>query len=242
MCRHTVLLFVISTYLWGQICKPWRQVACERLYTPQGVELVIQMDMDSKRPNDRGRYLSKSAEQSSEPGCGLKTVTLLLLYLFLNLLHPSRPQTTLHRSHHMQCSCWQFVVRSHPRCRKAPLAVQWGYGRGSQREWRCCPWWHSLMAWHWNGLGHQGSLSHMSGSFLWLGDFSPGFHSLFKIEDFLPRAAFTSRLAWHPFMGMTLLWPYWLRLQHIVHWAGCPRTPWYLNMLHFAPVGDQAGV
>ena len=29
------------------------------------------------RPNDQGRYLSKSAEQSSEPGCGLKTVTLL---------------------------------------------------------------------------------------------------------------------------------------------------------------------
>ena len=34
--------------------------------------------MDSKRPNDQGRYLSKSAEQSSEPGCGLKTVTLPL--------------------------------------------------------------------------------------------------------------------------------------------------------------------
>ena len=28
---------------------------------------------------DQGRYLSKSAEQSSEPGCGLKTVTLLWL-------------------------------------------------------------------------------------------------------------------------------------------------------------------
>ena len=41
--------------------------------------MVIQTDMDSKRPNDQGRYLSKSAEQSSEPGCGLKTVTLLLL-------------------------------------------------------------------------------------------------------------------------------------------------------------------
>ena len=43
--------------------------------------MVIQTDMDSKRPNDQGRYLSKSAEQSSEPGCGLKTVTLLLLYI-----------------------------------------------------------------------------------------------------------------------------------------------------------------
>ena len=30
-------------------------------------------------PNDQGRYLSKSAEQSSEPGCGLKPVTLLLI-------------------------------------------------------------------------------------------------------------------------------------------------------------------
>ena len=37
--------------------------------------MVIQTDMDSERPNDQGRYLSKSAEQSSEPGCGLKTVT-----------------------------------------------------------------------------------------------------------------------------------------------------------------------
>ena len=34
-----------------------------------------------KRPNDQGRYLSKSAEQSSEPGCGLKTVTLLYFTL-----------------------------------------------------------------------------------------------------------------------------------------------------------------
>ena len=40
----------------------------------------IQTDMDSKRPNDQGRYLSNSAEQSFEPGCGLKTVTLPLLY------------------------------------------------------------------------------------------------------------------------------------------------------------------
>ena len=45
--------------------------------------MVIQMDMDSTRPNDQGRYLSKSAEQSSEPGCGLKTVTLPLLYLYI---------------------------------------------------------------------------------------------------------------------------------------------------------------
>ena len=40
----------------------------------------IQTDMDSKRPNDQGRYLSKSAEQSSEPGCGLKIVTTFTLY------------------------------------------------------------------------------------------------------------------------------------------------------------------
>ena len=25
--------------LWVQICKPWHQVACERLYTPRGVEM-----------------------------------------------------------------------------------------------------------------------------------------------------------------------------------------------------------
>ena len=43
--------------------------------------MVIQTDVDSKRPNDQGRYLSKSAEQSSEPGCGLKIVTLLLLFI-----------------------------------------------------------------------------------------------------------------------------------------------------------------
>ena len=38
--------------------------------------MVLQTDLDSKRPNDQGRYMSKSAEQSSEPGRGLKTVTL----------------------------------------------------------------------------------------------------------------------------------------------------------------------
>ena len=43
----------------------------------------IQTDMDSKRPNDQGRYLSKSAEQSSEPGCGLKT---MILPLFITCL------------------------------------------------------------------------------------------------------------------------------------------------------------
>ena len=42
-----------SGYLWGQICKPWRQVACERLYTPQGVEMDIQMDMECKGPMTR---------------------------------------------------------------------------------------------------------------------------------------------------------------------------------------------
>ena len=45
--------------------------------------MVIQTDMDSKRPNDQGRYLSKSTELSSEPGCGLKTVTLPLLHALL---------------------------------------------------------------------------------------------------------------------------------------------------------------
>ena len=69
-------------YLWGQICKPRCQVACERLYTPQGVEMDIQMDIYGLDwPNNQGRYLSKSAEQSSEPGCGLKTETLPLLYI-----------------------------------------------------------------------------------------------------------------------------------------------------------------
>ena len=42
-----------SGYLWGQVCKPWRQVACERLYTPQGVEMDIQMDMECKGPMTR---------------------------------------------------------------------------------------------------------------------------------------------------------------------------------------------
>ena len=42
-----------SGYLWGQICKPWRQVACERLYTPRGVEMDIQMDMECKGPMTR---------------------------------------------------------------------------------------------------------------------------------------------------------------------------------------------
>ena len=36
----------------------------------------IPTDVDSKSPNDQGRYLSNSAEQSSEPGRGFKTVTL----------------------------------------------------------------------------------------------------------------------------------------------------------------------
>ena len=48
---HTALLLSTqeqSGYLWGQICKPWRQVACERLYTLQGVEMDIQMDMECK--------------------------------------------------------------------------------------------------------------------------------------------------------------------------------------------------
>ena len=53
------------------------KVACERLYTPQGVEMDICMDIYGLyKPNDQGRFLSKSAEQRSEPGCGLKTVTL----------------------------------------------------------------------------------------------------------------------------------------------------------------------
>ena len=42
-----------SGYLWGQICKPWRQVACERLYAPQGVEMDIQMDMECEGPMTR---------------------------------------------------------------------------------------------------------------------------------------------------------------------------------------------
>ena len=53
---HTALLLSTqeqSGYLWGQICKPWRQVACERLYTPQGVEMDIQMDMECKGPMTR---------------------------------------------------------------------------------------------------------------------------------------------------------------------------------------------
>ena len=67
-------------YLWGQICKPWCQVACERLYTPQGVDMDIQMDIYGLDwPNDQGRYFR--AEQSPEPGCGLKTVSLPLLYI-----------------------------------------------------------------------------------------------------------------------------------------------------------------
>ena len=43
------------------------------------------------RPNDQGRYLSKSAAQSSEPGCGLKTVTLplpLICRKFMNWWSP----------------------------------------------------------------------------------------------------------------------------------------------------------
>ena len=31
--------------LWGQMCKPWRQVVCERLYTSQGAKNDIQMDV-----------------------------------------------------------------------------------------------------------------------------------------------------------------------------------------------------
>ena len=42
-----------SGYLWGQICKPWCQVACERLYAPQGVEMDIQMDMECEGPMTR---------------------------------------------------------------------------------------------------------------------------------------------------------------------------------------------
>ena len=78
---HAVLLLSTqeqSGYLWGQVCKPWRQVACERLYTPQGVEMDIQMDMEYKGPMTREGTCQSL--QSSEPGCGLKTVTLLLLY------------------------------------------------------------------------------------------------------------------------------------------------------------------
>ena len=61
--------------LWGQICKPWRKVACERLYTPQGVEMDIEMDVWTVKAQWPGKVLVKSAQQSSEPGCGLKTVT-----------------------------------------------------------------------------------------------------------------------------------------------------------------------
>ena len=42
-----------SGYLLRQICKPRRQVVCERLSTPQGVEMDIQMDMECKGPMTR---------------------------------------------------------------------------------------------------------------------------------------------------------------------------------------------
>ena len=46
-------------YLWGQICKPWRQVACERLYTPRGVEMDIQMDIWIVKAQWPGKVLVK---------------------------------------------------------------------------------------------------------------------------------------------------------------------------------------
>ena len=46
-------------YLWGQICKPQRQVACEGLYTPQGVELDIQMDIWTVQAQWPGKVLVK---------------------------------------------------------------------------------------------------------------------------------------------------------------------------------------
>ena len=44
-----------------------------------GVEKHIKMDIWIVKAQWPGKYLSKSAEQSSEPRCGLRTVTLLFL-------------------------------------------------------------------------------------------------------------------------------------------------------------------
>ena len=59
---------------------PVRAPSCvwAAVYSPGSWDGYPDGYMDCK---SQGRYLSKSAEQSSEPGCGLKTVTLLFLTL-----------------------------------------------------------------------------------------------------------------------------------------------------------------
>ena len=48
----------------------------------------VQMDIYGlESPNDQIRYLSTSAEQSFEPGCGLKTVTLSIMLNRLRLVY-----------------------------------------------------------------------------------------------------------------------------------------------------------
>ena len=49
-------------YRWGQIYKPRRQVACERLYTPQGVEMDIQRYLCNVKARWPGKVLVCRAE------------------------------------------------------------------------------------------------------------------------------------------------------------------------------------
>ena len=58
------------SYVWAAV---WRWIS-------RWLRWISRWIYGLQRSNDQGRYLSKSAEQSSEPGCGLKTVTLTLLY------------------------------------------------------------------------------------------------------------------------------------------------------------------
>ena len=58
MAYHAVMPGA-NGYLWGQICKPWYQVACEQLYTPQGVEMDIQIDILTVKAQWSGKALVK---------------------------------------------------------------------------------------------------------------------------------------------------------------------------------------
>ena len=74
-------------YLWGQICKPWCQVAYERLYTPQGVEMDIQMDLWTvKGPMTREGTCQSLQSRALSLDVDLKQWLYLYLYLPHNIM------------------------------------------------------------------------------------------------------------------------------------------------------------
>ena len=142
---------------------------------------------------------------------------------------------------HQQCHVVPAICSAHPRSRQVPVAVQWGYGRGLQsgksKEVALLP---SVALTDGLALTDVEAVC-LTCRAVFLCDLVifTVFHSPFKIEDLpLGTMCYVAPLHGDDFF----VWPYWLRLQHIVHWAGCPRIPWKFNMLHLPQLEVSLGI